>query len=222
MAGGSAAALSPAARKTPSLQVNESLTNQDVASPRIGTRVRKVAVELQGIDRAGLVTLLREAAADIMAAHARADANQELADALQELRAQLEERIKKSQAQADGAEQRAATAEEALSLIQERLGTSQDRAEQAEARALAAQQANEENIARAKAAEARAQILEKTAGQRANMAEARVRDLEDRLDRARAALEADVDEPSLDALVGFVAGAMSETQAGHAELQNAA
>jgi hypothetical protein len=87
---------------------------------------------------------------------------------------------------------------------------------------LAAQQANEENIARAKAAEARAQIIEKAAGQRANIAEARLRELEDRLDRARAALEANVDEPSLDALVGFVAGAMSETQADHAGLQNAA
>ena len=166
-----------------------------------------MAAELQGIDRADLVTLLREAAANIMAAHARADATQELADALQELRAQLEERVRQSQAQADDAEQRAATVEEALSLIQERLETAQDRAEQAEARALAAQQANDENIARAKAAEARARILEKTAGQRANI-EARVRELEDRLDRARAALEADVDEPSLDALVG--------------ELQNAA
>ena len=87
---------------------------------------------------------------------------------------------------------------------------------------MAAQQANEENIARAKAAEARARILEKTALQRANIAESRVRQLEDRSDRARAALEADVDEPSLDALVGFVAGAMSERQADHAELQNAA
>jgi chromosome segregation ATPase len=178
-----------------------------------------MTVELQGVDRASLVALLRDAAADIMGAHARADATQELADALQKLRAQLEERIAKTQAQADSAEQRAATAEEALSRIQERLGIAQARAEQAEARALAAQQANQENIARANAAEARAHLLEETACQLAST-EARARVLEDRVGRARAILDADVEEPSLDALVGFVADAMSVPE--HSELRHAA
>jgi hypothetical protein len=44
-----------------------------------------MTVELQGVDRASLVALLRDAAADIMGAHARADATHELADALQKL-----------------------------------------------------------------------------------------------------------------------------------------
>jgi outer membrane PBP1 activator LpoA protein len=168
-----------------------------------------MAIELHGIDRVSLVTLLREAAAHILDANARADAAEVLANEERDSRAESYERLSDAKAQAADAEQRAISAERTLSLVEERLGAAQDKAERAQARALDAEKENHESIARATAAEAR------------------VRMLEARLERARVVLEADVDEPSLDALVGFVADAMSErqgsrTQADDDGLQNAA